>query len=129
MLDTDQDTARGRSIPEVVRNAPLREFIIRSLKARETTEDDLEIRIGEHVVHVQAHGVRLEGGVNTPRRALVVLNDVTRIHRLENVRQDFVANVSHELKTPVTSILGFVETCAAERWRTAKTPSVSSRSS
>jgi two-component system phosphate regulon sensor histidine kinase PhoR len=41
---------------------------------------------------------------------LVVLHDVTRLHQLENVRRDFVANVSHELKTPITSIKGFVET-------------------
>jgi two-component system phosphate regulon sensor histidine kinase PhoR len=39
-----------------------------------------------------------------------VLHDVTRLKRLENIRRDFVANVSHELKTPVTSIKGFVET-------------------
>ncbi|MDH5458684.1 MAG: ATP-binding protein, partial [Nitrospinota bacterium] len=38
------------------------------------------------------------------------LNDVTRLKRLENMRRDFVANVSHELKTPITSIKGFVET-------------------
>ncbi len=42
--------------------------------------------------------------------ALVVLYDVTQIKRLENVRRDFVANVSHELKTPITSIKGYVET-------------------
>jgi two-component system phosphate regulon sensor histidine kinase PhoR len=40
----------------------------------------------------------------------MVLNDVTRLRRLENLRRDFVANVSHELKTPITSIKGFVET-------------------
>ena len=39
-----------------------------------------------------------------------MLNDVTRLKRLEAVRRDFVANVSHELKTPVTSIKGFAET-------------------
>jgi two-component system phosphate regulon sensor histidine kinase PhoR len=38
------------------------------------------------------------------------LNDVTRLRRLENIRRDFVANVSHELKTPVTAIKGSVET-------------------
>jgi two-component system phosphate regulon sensor histidine kinase PhoR len=38
------------------------------------------------------------------------MNDVTRLRRLENVRRDFVANVSHELKTPVTSIKGYAET-------------------
>ncbi len=41
---------------------------------------------------------------------LVVLNDVTEMKRLEKVRKDFVANVSHELKTPVTAISGFAET-------------------
>jgi two-component system phosphate regulon sensor histidine kinase PhoR len=42
--------------------------------------------------------------------AVVVFNDVSRLRRLENLRRDFVANVSHELKTPITSIKGFVET-------------------
>ena len=41
---------------------------------------------------------------------LVVLHDITEIKRLETMRSDFVANVSHELKTPLTSIKGFVET-------------------
>ncbi|MDO8662500.1 MAG: ATP-binding protein [Candidatus Omnitrophota bacterium] len=41
---------------------------------------------------------------------LVVIHDITEIRRLETVRRDFVANVSHELKTPLTSIKGFVET-------------------
>ena len=40
----------------------------------------------------------------------MVLNDITRLRRLENVRRDFVANVSHEIRTPITSIKGFVET-------------------
>jgi two-component system phosphate regulon sensor histidine kinase PhoR len=41
---------------------------------------------------------------------LAVIHDITQIRRLETVRRDFVANVSHELKTPLTSIKGFVET-------------------
>jgi len=41
---------------------------------------------------------------------LIVINDVTNIRRLESIRRDFVANVSHELKTPITSIEGFAET-------------------
>ncbi len=54
--------------------------------------------------------------------ALVVFRDVTRLHRLERVRRDFVANISHELKTPLTVVAGYLETLAeadpacARRW-------------
>jgi signal transduction histidine kinase len=45
---------------------------------------------------------------------MLVLHDLTELRRLENVRRDFVANVSHELKTPLTSISGFTETLLAD---------------
>jgi two-component system phosphate regulon sensor histidine kinase PhoR len=48
-----------------------------------------------------------------PSGAVVVLHDVTDLRRLERVRQDFVANVSHEFKTPLTAIQGFAETLLA----------------
>lgn len=46
--------------------------------------------------------------------AVVVLHDVSELRRLESVRRDFVANVSHELKTPLTSISGYAETLLSE---------------
>jgi len=46
--------------------------------------------------------------------ALMVLNDVTRLKRLETVRRDFIANLSHELKTPITAIKGYLETLTEE---------------
>ena len=74
-------------------------------------EADITIRVGAEDRSLQANGTLLrrttEGGA---AGAVVVLNDVTRLKRLEAVRRDFVANVSHELKTPVTSIKGFAET-------------------
>ncbi len=45
---------------------------------------------------------------------LLILNDITELKRLEQVRKDFVANISHELKTPVASISGFAETLLSE---------------
>jgi two-component system phosphate regulon sensor histidine kinase PhoR len=56
------------------------------------------------------HGPGLQDSENNEIGVLIVLNDVTRIRRLDIIRKDFVANVSHELKTPITSIKGFVET-------------------
>lgn len=49
-----------------------------------------------------------------PDGALVVMNDITRLKRLEIIRRDFVANVSHELKTPLASISGYAETLMLE---------------
>ena len=45
---------------------------------------------------------------------MIALHDVTQLKRLERMRRDFVANVSHELKTPITSVKGFVETMRAQ---------------
>ncbi|MBL8830052.1 MAG: GHKL domain-containing protein, partial [Planctomycetaceae bacterium] len=58
----------------------------------------------------QAHGTALRDSQGETLGAVIVVNDVTDYRRLENVRRDFVANVSHELKTPIASIKGFAET-------------------
>ena len=54
-----------------------------------------------YMIHLIAYG---------DDRLLLTIRDLTRIEKLENVRRDFVANVSHELKTPLTVISGFIET-------------------
>ncbi len=50
-----------------------------------------------------------------PHGAVIVLHDITELRRLERVRRDFVANVSHEFKTPLTAIQGFAETLLGRR--------------
>ena len=67
---------------------------------------DRELDLGERTVLVSTRP--LEGGT------LLVLSDVTDLRRLETVRRDFVANVSHELKTPLTAIAGYAETLTTE---------------
>lgn len=63
-----------------------------------------EVELGDHTLLMSARPHR--GG------ALLTLRDLTAIRRLEGVRRDFVANVSHELKTPLTSVVGFAEAIA-----------------
>ena len=61
--------------------------------------------------------------------AIAVLHDFTDLRRLERVRRDFVANVSHEFKTPLTAIQGFAEHCSPARSKTRKITGGSSLSS
>jgi two-component system phosphate regulon sensor histidine kinase PhoR len=109
LLESDQVEMLGRSLQEVVRNIDLRRFVAQSLDSNEPIEGDIVLR-GEPGRILQAHGTALRDAVGKGIGAVIVLNDITSFRRLENVRRDFVANVSHELKTPITSIKGFVET-------------------
>jgi len=59
---------------------------------------------------LQANGTALRDPRGNGIGAVIVMNDVSRLRQLENMRRDFAANVSHELKTPIASIKGFVET-------------------
>lgn len=101
--------AQGRSIQEAVRNVDLQKLVARTLQSETTIEGELVIR-GDNLRYLQAHGSPLRDARGRNIGAVIVLNDITRIRRLETLRSDFVANVSHELKTPITSIKGFVET-------------------
>jgi two-component system phosphate regulon sensor histidine kinase PhoR len=108
LLAVDSARAIRRPLQEIVRNPDLRRFALRAIDCREPVEDDLLLR-GARDRTIRLRGTALrdlsgEGG------AVIVLNDVTDVQRLENIRRDFVANVSHELKTPIASIKGFVET-------------------
>lgn len=60
--------------------------------------------------YFDVYGVPIIGMNHVWKGVLLVFHDITEIKKLEQMRKDFVANVSHELKTPVTSIKGFTET-------------------
>ncbi len=100
---------KGRSVEEVFRNVTLQRFIGEVLDAKETCECELHLQ-NSPVSDLQVRGTNLLGVQGKRIGAVIVFNDVSRLRRLENLRRDFVANVSHELKTPITSIKGFVET-------------------
>ncbi len=110
LLNIDPQLAVGRRIQEVVRKPDLQNFIARALASQQQIEADIALVIRDKQLHLQAHGTPLCDSSGTDIGALVVLNDMTRLQRLENIRRDFVANVSHELKTPITAIKGSVET-------------------
>ncbi len=96
--------ADGAPLPglqELFRAKPAREIVRAALAGEREQARQLEMDGRTFLVNTRA----LPGG-----GALLVLHELTEIRRLETVRRDFVANVSHELKTPLTSISGFAET-------------------
>ena len=104
-----QDRALGHPPIDVIRNPDLQEIAEQSLVGQ--VSQKREIRLSrqnqETTLMVQASPLR----VSTHRLgAILVVYDVTHLRRLERVRRDFVDNVSHELKTPLTAIQGYVET-------------------
>jgi two-component system phosphate regulon sensor histidine kinase PhoR len=121
ILNVDPASAEGRPLIEVVRNSELVGLIRRALRGDEGLQSDITMGITQtqsfsitaapvKALDVSASGRAPEG---KPSGAVVVLHDVTELRRLERVRQDFVANVSHEFKTPLTAIQGFAETLLA----------------
>lgn len=94
---------------------PAVDQLFRVKAAREVVDAVLAGRaMPQRELDLDRHAVLLSGRSLPQGGALLVLHDVTELRRLEAVRRDFVANVSHELKTPLTSISGYAETLAGD---------------
>ncbi|WP_417911102.1 ATP-binding protein [Candidatus Electronema sp. PJ] len=97
-----------RDIQEIIRHADVQQFLARTLKKGRPTEEVIAVNTGQEKI-LSAHGTLLRSETGQIAGALLVFHDITRLKRLETMRRDFAANVSHELKTPITAIKGFVE--------------------
>jgi two-component system, OmpR family, phosphate regulon sensor histidine kinase PhoR len=104
----------GRNILEIIRNHDFQELMNQCMSSGENLERDIVYHQGgERIFSV--HCTPLVDAVYKRIGALVVISDVTQLRRLENMRRDFAASVSHEIKTPLTAIKGFVETLVTGR--------------
>jgi two-component system phosphate regulon sensor histidine kinase PhoR len=99
----------GKYLLEVVRHPELNERVQAIAKGGNDGMLEISLIYPEERV-LQVYLAVIPGGANKIAGVLLVMHDITAIRRLEQVRKDFVANVSHELKTPITSIKGFAET-------------------
>jgi two-component system phosphate regulon sensor histidine kinase PhoR len=102
----------GHNKTEVIKNYAILETIDQVKSELRPVRDELMLHLSGKNVEINI--VPILNAARTNQGVLVVLNDISELKRLEQVRKDFVANVSHELKTPVAAISGFAETLLDE---------------
>ncbi|WP_071460349.1 two-component system histidine kinase PnpS [Bacillus massilinigeriensis] len=95
---------------EVVEHKEIRLLIEDIFMTEQRTARQVVLPLGIERRHFHVYGVPIIGMNNVWKGVLLVFHDITELKKLEQMRKDFVANVSHELKTPITSIKGFTET-------------------
>ena len=110
ILGLDVPPQSGSALVEIVRQTELLEAVRDVLKGDPRVESEIVTgTLRQHFFAVTVASVRAA----ETSGAVIVLHDITELRKLERVRRDFVANVSHEFKTPLTAIQGFAETLLA----------------
>ncbi len=106
-----QSDIEGKTLTESLRSAELMEIIDNVVKSKERISREITISRPKEL-YLMATATPFYSSNTGEELSGVVLtfHDITRLRKLEEIRKDFVANVSHEIKTPITAIKGFAET-------------------
>lgn len=107
ILELDVPPKPGSSLVEVARQTEMIEAVRRVLAGESRVEAEITTgTLRQHFFAATVAAVHADNHLG----AVIVLHDITELRKLERVRRDFVANVSHEFRTPLTAIQGFAET-------------------
>jgi two-component system phosphate regulon sensor histidine kinase PhoR len=108
LFGIDYSNIEGRTLMEALRKAELMDLVERIAESGEKVSREIEVtHPRELYLMATAAPFALQGEISG---IVLTFHDITRLRKLEEVRKDFVANVSHEIKTPITAIKGFAET-------------------
>ncbi|OUX37813.1 MAG: hypothetical protein CBE26_02495 [Kiritimatiellaceae bacterium TMED266] len=120
ILGINHRKVKKASITDIINDPSMLEFMTQLTEDQQRRTRELEFQQDERTKIIQASGRALWNSSDDSIGALIVMRDVTHLRHLEKVKTDFVANVSHELKTPITAIQGFVETLLSDEWKHTK---------
>jgi two-component system phosphate regulon sensor histidine kinase PhoR len=115
ILGIDAKSALGRRIWEVTRVTEVSEALGEAMKQNRMRVSEVRVPTPQKDQVIQLTATPLKDAGDRLDGAIVVLHDVSELRQLESVRRDFVANISHELKTPLAAIRGLVETLIDDR--------------
>lgn len=111
ILDLHEENVLFKPIYDVVRNKSIFEILEKSIENQEFIVGETKFEAKEmKILKVYANSITSKEAVDSNIGTLLVIQDITKMKKLELMRKDFVSNVTHELKTPLTSIQGFVDT-------------------
>lgn len=109
MFNVNCDDIEGKNFINQIRDYKFNEYLSKVLEEGSSYSTEMTFKKPEKI-HLDCNFQTVLDNSGNIIGAVIVLIDVTRIKKLEEMRKDFVANVSHELKTPLTSIKGYADT-------------------
>ncbi len=114
LLELGNRYRSGMRLVELIRQPKVIELLMDSQKSKQTLDGELEGTAGKTILRLRAYPLPVEAfDAQDPQQRvamLLIVSDETRLRQLENSRRDFTANVSHELKTPLSAIKAYSET-------------------
>ncbi len=108
-FETDAADAEGQRLWEVVRSSEIQSILDRTLESGTSQSLEARLHLGGASRVFDLRTIALRDAHRQVEGAVLVLQDLSRLRRLEGMRSDFVSNVSHELKTPLTALRGLIE--------------------
>lgn len=110
MFHLDEEKLIGKNVSQALEDHPIQALFPEDFNLYSNLKGELELEDSLNVYKVFSSVIKERDCEERHLGLLMSFVDITQMRQLENMRKDFVANVSHELKTPLTSIQGFIET-------------------
>ncbi|WP_147803415.1 two-component system histidine kinase PnpS [Alkalicoccus halolimnae] len=110
VFEEETDAWLNQVYYNVIKHKKVIKFIQEIFMLEKPLQRQMRWPAGIYMKHFDVHGAPIIGQDEKLKDIVLVFHDITELKKLEQTRKDFVANVSHELKTPVTSLKGFTET-------------------